>query len=291
MADQRMRTLQKIGFNEEPFSRSADPRFFWKSELLADSQMHLRQMISQRRALGIVEANYGMGKSALARMLHSAYLADPNNYVTLYTHSTVYSSLFSVLKDVGRRLGVRQGSFGSTTTALREIEKVLIRHYQDGKNVVLFFDDAQGIKPEGLHAFRIFYNFDVTEKLVQCLLFTQPEIRKNLDKVPEVVSRIDTWLQLSPLSVSETSQMVNHRTTLAGRDAPLFTKYAFELLWEKSFGVPREIMSVCNTALNILIEQDDKTIIDEAMFEKACGFLDKNRSGVNCQQQDNASGN
>ena len=281
MVDQRIRTLQGFGFNEEPFSRSADPRFFWKSQLLADSQMHLRQMVSQRRALGIVEANYGMGKSSLARMLHSAYLADPDNYVTLYTHSTVYSSLFAVLKDVGRRLGVRQGGFGSTTTILREIEKILIRHYQDGKNVVLFFDDAQGIKPAALHAFRIFYNFDITERLVQCLLFTQPDIRKNLDKAPEVVSRVDTWLQLSPLSVSETALMVNHRTVLAGREAPLFTRDAFELLWEKTFGVPREIMTVSNAALNLLTTQENKDIIDEALFLKAYEILETNRKGIN----------
>jgi general secretion pathway protein A len=272
--DQRTQQLRDLGFSEEPFSNSADPRFFYASKYLADVQYHLQQMIDQRRALGVVEADYGMGKSSLARRLDQYYRARPESYFTIYIHSSKYITLYSLLNDVSKQLGAK--SRRAVMNTIREIELALLDHYKNGRNVILFFDDAQDISVKALHAFRIFYNFDVTAKLVQCLLFGQPEIRENFKKVPEVVSRIDTWMQLSPLDISEMTEMIEFRTKLAGRKDPLFTRNAFEGLWEVTLGVPRATVNVCQAALNMAIEIGD-TKISAKTLETACSGLERRR--------------
>jgi type II secretory pathway predicted ATPase ExeA len=47
---------------------------------------------------------------------------------------------------------------------------------------------------------------------------------------------------------------------VAGRNAPLIDDNAFELLYEKSQGIPREIIRLCALATDYLVQSDETMI-------------------------------
>ena len=54
--------------------------------------------------------------------------------------------------------------------------------------------------------------------------------------------------------------MVVFRLRVAGRNDPLIDAEGFELLYEKSRGVPREIIRFCAMATDHLLESDETMI-------------------------------
>jgi type II secretory pathway predicted ATPase ExeA len=54
--------------------------------------------------------------------------------------------------------------------------------------------------------------------------------------------------------------MVLFRLHVAGRTEPLIDDDAFEMLYEHSQGVPREIIRLCAQATDILLQSDQSTI-------------------------------
>jgi type II secretory pathway predicted ATPase ExeA len=75
-------------------------------------------------------------------------------------------------------------------------------------------------------------------------------------------------LTLSPLALGSALQMVLFRLNVAGRNAPLIHDNAFELLYETSQGVPREIIRLCNLAIDLLL-QSNESMITLAIAEEA----------------------
>ena len=67
-------------------------------------------------------------------------------------------------------------------------------------------------------------------------------------------------LALPPLTLSSALQMVLFRLQVAGRSEPFIDDDAFELLYEHSQGVPREIIRLCALATDYLLETDGSTI-------------------------------
>ena len=68
-------------------------------------------------------------------------------------------------------------------------------------------------------------------------------------------------LALPPLTLASALQMVLFRLRVAGRNEPLIDDEAFEVLYEKSQGVPREIIRLCALATDYLV-QSDSTMVD-----------------------------
>jgi type II secretory pathway predicted ATPase ExeA len=67
-------------------------------------------------------------------------------------------------------------------------------------------------------------------------------------------------LVLPPLTLSSALQMVLFRLSVAGRNEPLIDDDAFELLYELSPGVPREIIRLCALTIDALLNSDESTV-------------------------------
>jgi len=71
-----------------------------------------------------------------------------------------------------------------------------------------------------------------------------------------VNARVFVRLALPPLTLASALQMVLFRLRVAGRNEPLIDDEAFEVLYEKSQGVPREIIRLCALATDYLLQSD-----------------------------------
>jgi type II secretory pathway predicted ATPase ExeA len=75
-----------------------------------------------------------------------------------------------------------------------------------------------------------------------------------------VNARVFARLVLPPLTLGSALQMVIFRLRVAGRNEPLIDDNAFELLYEKSRGIPREIIRLCALCTDTLLLTDETRI-------------------------------
>jgi type II secretory pathway predicted ATPase ExeA len=263
----RRLTLKELGFMEDPFTRSADPRFLYLSAQHGDVMDRAQEVIEERRGLAVVEGGFGVGKSTVARRLETIYRSLPDDYQIVFVHTASYESEYAALLDItfAFNLTRRKGM----TMQWRELENFLVNQVESGKNVVIILDDAQMMSPESLNLVHHLYNFDITRKLAQVILFGQPEIQHIFNERPEVLSRVDSWFRLNPLSLEDTFEMIRFRCSVAGRKEPLLTQSAFIEVWRETRGTPREIVSLCSKIIDYMGEQGisvaDNTLVQNAI--------------------------
>jgi general secretion pathway protein A len=255
---ERRLLLKELGFAEEPFTISADPRFLYLSTQHGEVLERTRDVVEEFRGLAVVEGGYGVGKSSLALRLESIYRAMPDEYRVVFVHTASYESQFAGLQDLSHALGLprRRG----LTKQWREFENFLVDEHQQGRNVCIMLDDAQLLSLDALQIVHHIYNFDRGgRKLAQVVLFGQPELTYIFAHNPEIRSRVDSWFRLNPLSLEDTLQLIRFRCTVAGREEPLFNQAGFLEVFDATGGVPREIVSVCARVLDELGRLNLKT--------------------------------
>jgi general secretion pathway protein A len=263
---QRRIILRELGFSEEPFSRSADPRFLYLSAQHGDVLDRIQEVVEERRGLAVVEGGFGVGKSTIARRLESIYRAYPEDFQVVFVHTAAYESEYAALLDVCYALNLdrRKGM----TMQWREFESFLVDQKEQSRNVVVILDDAQLMSPDSLSLVHHIYNFDISQKLAQVILFGQPELQRIFNQRPEVLSRVDSWFRLNPLSLEDTLELIRFRCAVAGRKEPLLTQSAFLEVWKATRGIPREIVSVCSKVIYEMGTQG-KAMADNAVIHAA----------------------
>lgn len=263
---QRRIVLRELGFAEEPFSRSADPRFLYLSAQHGDVLDRIQEVIEEHRGLAVVEGSFGVGKSTIARRLESIYRAYPSDFVVVFVHTAAYESEYAALLDVCYALNLdrRKGM----TMQWREFESFLVDQKGAKRNVVVILDDAQLMAPDALTLVHHIYNFDISQKLAQVVLFGQPELQRIFNDRPEVLSRVDSWFRLNPLSLEDTLELIRFRCAVAGRKEPLLTQSAFLEVWRSTHGIPREIVALCAKLITVMGQQN-KTVADNSAVQAA----------------------
>jgi type II secretory pathway predicted ATPase ExeA len=140
------------------------------------------------------------------------------------------------------------------------LERMMADSFTAGRNVVIMLDDAQLMESEALEVIHRLYNFDYDAKVVQILAFGQSEMNALFETNKAVNARVFVRLALPPLTLSSALQMVIFRLRVSGRNEALINDDAFELLYEKSQGIPREIIRLCALAVDYLIQSDESMI-------------------------------
>jgi general secretion pathway protein A len=241
---ERRLLLKNLGFQEDPFMASADPRFLYLSTQHGDVLERTRDVIEDFRGLAVVEGGFGVGKSSLALRLEFIYRGMPDDYTAVYVHTAGYESEFAGLQDISDAMSVPRKR--GLTKQWRELESFLVDEHERGKNVVIILDDAQLMAADALRIVHTLYNFDASgRKMAQVILFGQPELSYKFAVYPEIRSRVNSWFRLNPLSIEETVELIRFRSRVAGRDEPLMTQAGYLEVYEATEGTPREIVNLC----------------------------------------------
>lgn len=253
----RLARLERLGLKEDPFKLSADPRYLYLGPEHLAVYRQAQGVISRRRGLAVIMGDMGMGKSSLARRLYDVYAAE-DMLVICYIHTAAFKSAMDAARQISSALGVPlQRSFQRQMDSL---ERMMADAYISGRNVVVLLDDAQLMDAEALEVVHRLYNFDYDAKVVQILAFGQSEMTSLFETNKAVNARVFVRLSLPPLTLSSALQMVLFRLRVAGRNEPLIDDEAFELLYERSRGIPREIIRLCALATDTLLQSDETMI-------------------------------
>ena len=217
----------------------------------------------------------GMGKSSLARRLYDVYASEENVSIC-YIHTAAFKSAMDAARQISETLKVPpQRSF---QRQMEGLEQMMADAYTTGRNVVVILDDAQMMNGEALEVIHRLYNFDYDAKVVQILSFGQSEMTGLFETNKAVNARVFVRLALPPLTLGSALQMVVFRLRVAGRNEPLINDEAFELLYEKSRGVPREIIRLCALATDHLL-QSDEGLSRSAINHRLSGLKAMRRQG------------
>lgn len=234
-----------MGKVDEGFSLVSDPRTLYLTNALRDTSKRVDYTIQRRQGLTYILGDVGLGKTSILRMMHWKYEDDKKNYLTTLIPTPNFQSDFAMLKQIC-------GDFGLTPKrSLFEQQKAfelwLLKQYQEGRNVVLFIDEAQKLKYKELELIRVLLNIESYDhKLIQVILVGQLELKNRLaeTKNKAIKSRVFAPSILTPLTLEETQKMIDFRCKIVEAENP-FTSEAIESIYQITSGIPRNIVKLC----------------------------------------------
>ena len=200
---------------------------------------------------GIVKVvgEVGSGKTMLCRMLEErlpdsveiVYLANPS----LSARDIIYAIAFELDLDVDAST--------ERLLVMHKLQDYLVKKHSEGGSVVVFIEEAQGMPIETLEEIRLLSNLEThRHKLMQIILFGQPELDKNLQgkSIRQLRERITHSFYLEPMTLEQISDYLHYRMQAAGCPWPkVFTAKAEKLLSKASEGLTRRANILADKSL------------------------------------------
>ncbi len=256
--------LQHFGLKRLPFRITPDTRAFYTGSDRGATLQALKFAICRGEGIIKVVGEVGTGKTMLCRMLPVSlkksvdwvYLAHPSLSPEHTLHTIAYE------------LGVNAAETDDKLTIMRKLQKSLLQRHANGRQVVILIEEAQCMPLETLEEIRLLSNLETDRhKLLQIVLFGQPELNLKLSKVSmrQLRERVTFSLSLSPLSADDVLQYLNFRVRAAGYRGPnLFTLKMAKKIERYSDGLIRRINILADKILLAAYTQDrhDLTITD-----------------------------
>ncbi|MBK7190125.1 MAG: AAA family ATPase [bacterium] len=240
--------LPEFGLAMQPFGISPRLEFLYKSGAFEESIAHLVYGLDNSEAIVMITGAIGTGKT-MAIQSFLSYLGD--RYVSaLVTNTSVDSK--ELLKLVLEDLGHQAAPGSDKSDLLIAFKNLLVATGREGKRIVIVIDEAQNLSREVLEEVRLLTNLGQgDEQPVQIILVGQPELETAVQRpdLAQLKQRIRVHYKLAPLSRSELQQYVDHRMTVAGGEAGVFTNGALDRVSSLSRGVPRVVNTLCGEAL------------------------------------------
>ncbi|MGI1944245.1 ExeA family protein [Shewanella glacialipiscicola] len=238
-----------FGLSQAPFSLTPNTGFFFGLSPHVEALQVLQTALQTGEGFIKVTGEVGTGKTLICRKLinelpskfHCAYL--PNPYLTPTELRWAVAS----------ELGLKYASNIDQQQLTGLIQQQLLALSAHGHAIVLVLDEAQALPDDSLEALRLFTNLETeTRKLLQVVLFAQPELDERLKRQEfrQLRQRITFSYNLRPLTLDETDAYIRHRLAIAGRAGEaLFTSRETRKIAHASRGIPRLINILAHKAL------------------------------------------
>ena len=264
-----------LGFyslREHPFNLTPDPRFLYYTRHHREAYEHLLFGIIKRRGFIELTGEVGSGKTTVCRAVLDSLDSNTETVLIVNPPPTEPQLLRAILTDLGVPNPGR-----SRMDYLEALNEFLLDRNSEGKNVALFLDEAQGLRPQILEQLRLISNLETDRtKLIQIILCGQPELQFRLARpdLRQLRQRITIRYHIPPLTRAETDGYIAHRLKVAGsRGRIVFAPPALRKIYRHTKGHPRAINAVCDHAL--LAGYVNRTfVIDSVCIKKAIRQLE-----------------
>ena len=241
--------LDYFGLKKQPFGITPDTSLFFKGADRGDVLEAVIYALNSGQGIIKVVGEVGSGKTMLSRMLVNK-MPDETVFVYLLNPSI---SAEQVLYAIAYDLGLKVDPNDQSIQILHVLQQKLLALYQQGKKVVLVIDEAQQMPLGTLEEIRLLSNLETeTEKLLQILLFGQPELDEHIDSpsVRQLRERITYSFYLSPLDWHMTDKYLHFRLAKAGHTGRgIFSMGAIKLLTNYANGTLRRLNVMADKAL------------------------------------------
>jgi MSHA biogenesis protein MshM len=247
--------LYHFGLGELPFTLTPNTNFYLSLDPHDEALAVLSTALKTGEGFIKVVGEVGTGKTLLCRKLLNEI---PDHFVTAYIPNP-YLNPDELRRAVAVELGVKQAQRMSVALLTQRIQTRLLELHSKGHSVVLILDEAQALPEDSLEALRLFTNLETeTRKLLQVVLFAQPELDQRLAKTEfrQLRQRITFAYKLRAMNAQEVQQYIQHRLTIAGyKGAELFPAGISKNIAKASRGVPRLVNVLCHKMLMLAYGQ------------------------------------
>jgi MSHA biogenesis protein MshM len=241
--------LDYFGLKKQPFGITPDTSLFFSGAERGEILQAILYALNAGEGIVKVVGEVGSGKTMLSRMLAKKA---PNNAVFVFLLNPNIQAeqvLYAIAYDLGLKVDPEKQSI----QLLHLLQKRLLELYKEGRKVVLLIDEAQQMPLETLEEIRLLSNLETeTEKLLQIILFGQPELDVHVDSpsVRQLRERITYSFYLSPLDWKMTDKYLRFRLEKAGHQGrAIFDKKAIKRLTKYAGGTLRRLNVLADKSL------------------------------------------
>ncbi len=252
--------LDYFGLEKSPFRITPDTHLFFEGCDRGAVLQTLCYALEQGEGILKVVGEVGTGKTMLCRMLPLTtgdtidwvYLAHPS----LSPEHTLHAIAFE--------MGLKVESDADKLAVMRLLHETLLSRHHQGRQVVILVEEAQGMPLDTLEEIRLLSNLETEDqKLLQIVLFGQPELDENLSKpkIRQLRERITHSVDLAPLNLDGIHEYINFRMRAAGYKGPdLFSKKVCRAIARFSGGLIRRVNILADKMLIIAFSEDRHSI-------------------------------
>jgi len=257
--------FESLNMTENPFAGTPDPKYLYESSTHAEAKSSLIIGLECGVGFQALIAPPGMGKTTILFDVIKQFQPIARTAFLFQPRGDYRDVLRYLLSELGERAGP------DLLDIQERVNRLLVREHEAGRRTIVVVDEAQSLNSEALETLRLLSNFETpSEKLLQIVLAGQPQLAKNLADpgLRQLQQRISILKTLAPLDLRETDNYIQHRLWVGGYEGePLFTSAAIKLIWEASYGVPREINTLCFNAILLVTALKRKHIDEEILRE------------------------
>lgn len=238
-----------FGLKEPPFKITPNTDFFFSGGNRGAVLDALVYAITNGEGIIKVVGEVGSGKTMLCRMLQtilpekieSIYLANPSVAPEDVLHAIAFELQLKVPKNADR------------LKVMQLLQAHLLNRHAEGRQVVIFVEEAQGMPLATLEEIRLLSNLETKQdKLLQIVLFGQPELDINLSEahIRQLRERITHSFHLEPLGTKDIGEYLILRLRAAGYHGPhLFSAAAIKKLSAAAEGLARRVNILADKSL------------------------------------------
>ncbi|GAB6033843.1 ExeA family protein [Galenea microaerophila] len=257
-----------FGLKKAPFKLSFDLELFF--EYGDRNQVVDALVYSIQRGDPIVKVigDVGCGKTTILRKVLKLISNSKFHIIHIYFPSLSTKDLLFLLC---KELNISLNEHAEKYQVIDLIEQKLLQFNLEGHRVLLMIDEAQVMPVDTLEELRMLSNLETdTDKLLQIVLFGQPEFDKTLEipQLRQFQSRISYEIYLKPLDCQEVWHYLNYRMQRAGYvGEPVFSKQIACKIQKLTGGLPRQINLLADKLLMSAFNHHDKVIKNKHLKE------------------------
>ena len=238
-----------FGLNQPPFKITPDTEAFFEGGNRGAILEALIYAITHGEGIIKVTGEVGSGKTMLCRVLQTrlpenvenVYLANPSVSPEEILHAIAFELQLPLPRDATR------------LEVMHALNSYLLERHVQKRQVVVFVEESQGMPLGTLEEIRLLSNLETQQhKLLQIVLFGQPELDENLRQIQirQLRERITHSFNLAPLDEADVRAYLAFRLHAAGYHGPdLFSPRVIAYMTRASGGLTRRINLIADKAL------------------------------------------
>ena len=260
-----MNLFESLGLKADPFTTSPNVDLFFPATEHKQCLEGLELAIRMRRGLSVIRGGIGVGKTTISRKLIHNFKSEADVFDFYLILDPKFESELILLQHIIELFSINET--GQSVQKCRNIiENYLLRVGVDqGKTLVLVVDEGQNLPEEMLDVFRTLLNFETDDyKLLQLIMFGQPEKGNIIHKYPNFEDRIAFDFEIGPLTLADTKGFIEYRLTRVGaEDQTWFSPKSIEKIYKNTHGFPRKITLVCHQVLLAMMSEEADVITED----------------------------
>jgi|SRR5882672_1026120 len=249
-----------FGLNQAPFKITPNTEFFFSGGNRGPILEALIYAITHGEGIIKVTGEVGSGKTMLCHMLPTRL---PAHIETVYIANPSVSPE-EILYAIAFELQLPAGRGAQRLEVMQALHDFLLKRYAEGKRVVVFVEESQSMPLATLEEIRLLSNLETrNDKLLQIVLFGQPELDENLRQpnIRQLRERITHSFRLEPLTAGEIREYLMFRMRAAGYRGPdLFSNSVVKHIARDSLGLTRRVNLIADKSLLAAFSENTHTV-------------------------------